>query len=276
MALLTRVPEKNLWLSICLGEEKPVEDDPQLINFQSSAMSPVFFGYKFKRSNAFDIDPLGDFDPAIAHPATVGYALVREPPKVPSKTTEVHVKAPPHRRLCTAQEYVEHYVFPVLLPALEALLRQAQRESAIFRKRTKFNALDFLTHYLYTHNPRQPGRDGIETMGDIPFVAEWWKDHPRAPLPLSLLWTDEQAALKIQAFYRGYRARCHPEIQELRNWQKDWRLENEDARVRSQKLFSDVAAHRVRSSSGSRRRSPRSTRSDSQQSMRTGSAASNL
>jgi len=49
---------------------------------------------------------------------------------------------PPH-------EYLEYYVFPHLLPSMEAMLTSAKKERCFERKRTKFNALDFLTESLY-------------------------------------------------------------------------------------------------------------------------------
>lgn len=53
---------------------------------------------------------------------------------------------------------------------------------------------------------------------------------PRPPLPLSLIWTQEEAAQVIQSHWRGFTARRNGEIQELRQWQKDWRQENENIR----------------------------------------------
>ena len=47
------------------------------------------------------------------------------------------------------REYLENYVFPYLLPAIEAMLVNAKKARCFERKRTKFNALDFITEYLY-------------------------------------------------------------------------------------------------------------------------------
>uniref|UniRef100_A0A3B4YF45 IQ motif containing K n=1 Tax=Seriola lalandi dorsalis TaxID=1841481 RepID=A0A3B4YF45_SERLL len=64
------------------------------------------------------------------------------------------------------------------------------------RKMTTFNPCDFLTEWLY---------------------------NPRRPIPLFLLLSEDQAALLIQAFWRGYKIRARPDVQELRQWQKKLR-----------------------------------------------------
>ncbi|KAM5199202.1 IQ domain-containing protein K isoform 6-T8 [Hipposideros larvatus] len=75
---------------------------------------------------------------------------------------------------------------------------KVQPDATTARKRTKFIACDFLTEWLY---------------------------NPRPPVPLSLLLTEVEAVLRIQAFWRAYLVRCDAEIQELRQWQKKLREE---------------------------------------------------
>ncbi|XP_068885604.1 IQ domain-containing protein K isoform X6 [Aphelocoma coerulescens] len=91
-------------------------------------------------------------------------------------------------------------------------------------KRNKFIASDFLTEWLYNKNPKKKDESFTELFS-IPFVKDWLKDHPRPPIPLSLLISEEEASILIQSFWRGYRVRCDSEIQELHQWQKKLREE---------------------------------------------------
>nr|XP_033818841.1 IQ domain-containing protein K [Geotrypetes seraphini] len=128
----------------------------------------------------------------------------------------------PDPKTCYPREYLETYIFPFLLPALAEMLHEAEKEKCFERKRTKFIACDFLTEWLYNFNPKRKDKAFVNFL-NIPFVAKRLKEHPRPPIPLSLLISEEEAALIIQSFWRGYRVRCSSEIQELRKWQKQLR-----------------------------------------------------
>ncbi|XP_040314839.1 IQ domain-containing protein K isoform X6 [Herpailurus yagouaroundi] len=149
----------------------------------------------------------------------------------PHLTTDSHVPCPQvklekiHPKTCSPKEYLETFIFPVLLPGMASLLHQAKKEKCFERKRTKFIACDFLTEWLYNQNPKRIGESFTEFFS-IPFVEQWLKHHPRPAMPLSLLLTEGEAALIIQSFWRAYLVRCDPEIQELRQWQKKLREDN--------------------------------------------------
>ncbi|NXT76160.1 IQCK protein, partial [Zapornia atra] len=137
---------------------------------------------------------------------------------------------PPDPKTCSPTEYLEYYIFPVLLPGMVELLHQAEKEKCFERKRTKFIACDFLTEWLYNKNPKRKDESFTEFFS-IPFVKDWLKDCPRPPIPLSLLLSEEEASIIIQSFWRGYRVRCASEIQELRQWQKQLREEKNIVKI---------------------------------------------
>ncbi|XP_045213329.1 IQ domain-containing protein K-like isoform X2 [Mercenaria mercenaria] len=198
-------------------DEVSVATDYQ--DYDPAKHNPVFYGRMHSRVPV-DCDPREDVDPAVIHPSVIGYSFTEKPPKTPPPPPP----PVPSKEECSPREYLQHYVFPVLVPAMEEMLKQAKTEKCFERKRTKFNALDYVTAFLYNHNPNKLERTKTE-LEDIPFVQEWLKDHPRPPLPLSLIWTEEEAALIIQSFWRGYLVRREPEVQELRQWQAEWREE---------------------------------------------------
>ncbi|XP_074061406.1 IQ domain-containing protein K isoform X5 [Macrotis lagotis] len=155
------------------------------------------------------------------------------PPGLGLGETPAASKAPPEpeknlwQQICAGspREYLENFIFPVLLPGMANLLHQAKKEECFERKKTKFIACDYLTEWLYNQNPKRIDEPFTEFFS-IPFVADWLKIHPRASIPLSLLLSEDKATLIIQSFWRGYLVRCEPEIQELRQWQKQLREDN--------------------------------------------------
>lgn len=232
MAFIGKRPERSLWEDICkeFALMRPpfhIEDDREsvatdIIDYDPASHTPVMFGHMIQKVTT-DSDVLEDFDPSKSHPACAGFTMVTKPPRTP---TPPPPPAPP-KDSCTPREYLEHYIFPVLLPALLAMLKMAKKERCFERKRFRFNGCDFLTEYLWRHNKNFPERIG-DNLEDIPFVKRLLAENPRPPLPLSLVWTEEEAAVVIQSFWKGYKVRKNGEIQELRQWQKEWREENAD------------------------------------------------
>lgn len=244
-------PSKSLWENICQEfsskrkelEETEVKENASVstdvTQFSSRRHTPLVCGHMVYQSTV-DADVGLDFDPSIGHPALIGMSLLSRPEKPASP-----VPAPlPNPLTCNPTEYLETYVFPVLFPVIQSMLEEARKQKCFEKKRFGFNACDFLTKNLYTENhnltPEEKEKRKDTSLFDIPFVAAWTMKHPREPLPLSLVWTDEEAAIKIQSYYRGHLVRIQPEVTELRRWQKEWREENEDIRRKVEEFWEEA------------------------------------
>jgi hypothetical protein len=271
MPIITIDKETNLWDEICsefaikraqaevgaisssfLHTEKKYPDNSEtkkiLIDkqiYDPSKHTPVFCNYSYDYIPIDDITQI-QIDTRISHPACINYALKPikdlERELTMMKTTSIHRPITPIKKSSKELptiEYLDKHVYPILLKGIEQLLIEAEKRKCLERKRSAFNALDYLTRYLYYKNPKrinllneeeqqqtQQLSDTNQTLEDIPFVHSYFEIYPRAPLPKSLLWSEEEAALIIQSFYRGYRVRKQDEIQELRQWQREWRESN--------------------------------------------------
>ncbi|RNA28242.1 IQ domain-containing K [Brachionus plicatilis] len=243
MPVLKIKETKNLWEEICheFAKKRSVQDKKDDIQeFDPSKHSAVFYGFSFDKNILDDESLIKDVDASASHPACFGYSLEKFMPKSSLNNSKTSTK---DKNECTEREFIESFVFPTLLPALEQMLCEAKSHKCFERKRTAFNACDFLTTFLYQNNPfvdetEAQTRKSI-TLNEIPFAKEWLELHPRPPLPKSLIWTEEEAVLKLQAFYRGYVVRRDPEVQELRQWQKELREENQNINQRVEKFWSD-------------------------------------
>ncbi|XP_064406745.1 IQ domain-containing protein K-like [Halichondria panicea] len=132
--------------------------------------------------------------------------------------------------------FLEKELFEILLPGLEETLKVAKSTE----RRKRFNALDYLVEYLYRHNPNHHDRESL-SLKDIPFVKEEWEVNPRPPLPLSATLTEEQAAVIIQAHYRGHLARKQGNAKLFRSWKKE--VEKEKSAIkRIQKKWRKISA----------------------------------
>ncbi|XP_061455834.1 IQ domain-containing protein K isoform X2 [Rhineura floridana] len=218
MAVVEEPPGLSLWDQICAEFEARQPPHPDSIEQKPEAVheerqEPVF---------TFQVPVDAETLPVLSGDQIKAATDESVPPKTPSFLSLPTTPELPDLKTCSPREFLEHYIFPELLPGMAELLHQAKKEKCFERKRTRFIALDFLTEWLYNHNPKRKDEAYVEFF-EIPFVKDWLKDHPRPPIPLSLLLTEEEAGNIIQSFWRGYRVRCEPEVQELRQWQKHLR-----------------------------------------------------
>ncbi|XP_047214433.1 IQ domain-containing protein K-like isoform X3 [Girardinichthys multiradiatus] len=162
--------------------------------FEAEQPNPPF--QKFKAS--VDDDHQRDTDPLVGVAGWKAHLSSQKHPKILEASLSLHIDE------CPVKRFLEKTVYPVLLPGLAALLRESQKYGCFERKITKFVPCDFLTEWIY---------------------------NPRPPIPLFLQLSEEEAALLVQAFWRGYKVRARPNVQELRQWQRELRESHDIAKT---------------------------------------------
>ncbi|XP_045704836.1 IQ domain-containing protein K isoform X5 [Phyllostomus hastatus] len=148
-------PGKNLWEQICEEYEAELPPFPE--------------EYKIRPETVITVSPMEE---TVFHGFNTEHLY-----SVPHLTMNSHIPCTQETvdpKTCSPKEYLETFIFPILLPGIASLLHQAKKEKCFERKRTKFIACDFLTEWLYNQNPKRTGKLFTEFFS-IPFVEQWLK-----------------------------------------------------------------------------------------------------
>ncbi|CAG7723365.1 unnamed protein product [Allacma fusca] len=167
----------------------------------------------------------------------------------------------PHFLTCRAKDYMEYYVFPYLMPAIEALVMFLFKNQILQCRLSTFNPLDFLTEYLYNRNPLFPERHPQPTpLFEINFVKRWLAKYPRKLLPKWLQMSGDEATRIIQRSFRGYLVRKRDDVQEMRAFWRDYNQDLLDAKQKLTQMTEDEATLVLPKDSKGHKQSPRASK----------------
>ncbi|KAK7102130.1 hypothetical protein V1264_020397 [Littorina saxatilis] len=238
MSMITYDSPPCLWEETCGDTRKEQRDlaghdmseEIDCLDYDPAKHHPTFCGTRHYLVTG-DFDPEQELNPAVGHPSCAGYwtSIMRRKrvalPPAPSI---------PDKKTCSNREYIEHFVWPYVEPALEHMLNKAKFAGCFMHRRGPINSFDILTEYLYNNNPLHPCRER-RPLALIPFVESHLEDFPRLSPPkvmsMSWSWTADERAVLIQRWWRGYQVRRNPEVRALRKWQREWRAINREATI---------------------------------------------
>ncbi|XP_012271944.1 IQ domain-containing protein K [Orussus abietinus] len=139
----------------------------------------------------------------------------------------------PHQEGCA--EYLKREIFPILLPAMEGMLIEANRWNALRIQKCRFSGLDYLAEVLWNKNPRRSRVKWLDVF-EIPTFKLQLRLNPRPIFPKSWLWTKERAAVELQRWVRGWLVRKQEDVQEMRQF---WMAIAEDS-----ERFAEIERHK--------------------------------
>ncbi|OAD60733.1 IQ domain-containing protein K [Eufriesea mexicana] len=117
--------------------------------------------------------------------------------------------------------YLDNKIFGLLVPALEETLIEASKQNVLRVQKCRFNGLDYIAEILWNRNPRR-SKIFLSPLNvfEIPSFKEYLRLHPRPYYPKSWLWSEDEAALYIQRYVRGWLVRKCSDVQEMRQFWK--------------------------------------------------------
>ncbi|XP_076680247.1 IQ domain-containing protein K isoform X2 [Andrena cerasifolii] len=141
--------------------------------------------------------------------------------------------------------YLEQTVFGLLLPALKETFATASEWNALRVQKCRFNGLDFIAEILWNHNPRRSKRYSPRlNVFEIPEFQQWLRECPRPFYPKSWLWSEDEAALHLQRYVRGWLVRKRADVQEMREFWKKWAA-SDAGQQKTSRLVRNYAKHGI-------------------------------